>query len=303
MAIITEERRSTTTATSYERPTTAAVTSSDGTTISYRQLGDGPGLVLLHGAMESSESHLQLAEALADSFTVYLPDRRGRGMSGMYGEDYSIAKEVADLDALLTATNTHNIFGVSAGAIIALRSALDLPAVWKAAIFEPPLIVNESLSTGFLARYDSEIAQGKIVSALVTGMLGAQMGPSIFKYVPRPLLEYLTKTMVSREDRSAAPDAVTMRKLAPTLHYEFQLAFEANDTLEGLKDVQADIMLLGGSRSPAYLKTALDALAKMLPNARRVEFPGLGHGATGNTNRGGKPVLVAKELLRFFEGT
>src|SRR5258708_5303263 len=76
-----------------------SVPSQDGTAIGYRQLGHGPGVVLVHGAMESAQSHLQLAEALADAFTVYLPDRRGRGRSGPYGNDYGIQKEVEDLDA------------------------------------------------------------------------------------------------------------------------------------------------------------------------------------------------------------
>ena len=66
------------------RYTTAFVTSSDGTTIGYRQLGHGPGVVVLHGAMESAQSHMQLADSVSSSFTVYLPDRRGRGMSGPY---------------------------------------------------------------------------------------------------------------------------------------------------------------------------------------------------------------------------
>ena len=57
-----------------------SVTSKDRTIISYRQIGHGPGLMVLHGIMESAQSHMQLAEALADSFTVYLPDRRGRGL-------------------------------------------------------------------------------------------------------------------------------------------------------------------------------------------------------------------------------
>src|SRR5260370_21923449 len=65
------------TATVGEPYTTGSVTSHDGTTISYRQLGHGPGVVMLHGSMESAQSHMQLATALADAFTVYLPDRRG----------------------------------------------------------------------------------------------------------------------------------------------------------------------------------------------------------------------------------
>src|SRR5439155_6140452 len=76
------------------RYTTSSVTSKDGTTIGYRQLGHGPGVVLLHGAMESASSHIALAELLADAFTVYLPDRRGRGMSGPYPEHYRVRNDI-----------------------------------------------------------------------------------------------------------------------------------------------------------------------------------------------------------------
>src|SRR5215467_10066128 len=87
-----------------ETYTVGYVTSRDGTTIGYRQLGHGPGVVLLHGANESAQSHMRLAELLADAFTLYLPDRRGRGLSGLFGTDYSMQKEIEDLDALLTKT-------------------------------------------------------------------------------------------------------------------------------------------------------------------------------------------------------
>src|SRR6202165_1170373 len=93
--------------------TTASVASKDGTTIGYHRLGCGPGVVLLHGAMESGLSHLQLAEQLAAGFTVYLPDRRGRGLSGPFGGGYSIQKEVDDLSALLSETGTGQVLGVS----------------------------------------------------------------------------------------------------------------------------------------------------------------------------------------------
>src|SRR6476619_2187507 len=99
---------------------TASVISKDGTTIGYRQLGHGPGLVILHGTAESSHSHIDLAEALADIYTIYLPDRRGRGLSGTYGIGYGVGKEVEDLDAILTKTDAHYVFGVSVGAIVSL---------------------------------------------------------------------------------------------------------------------------------------------------------------------------------------
>ena len=279
---------------------TGSITSKDGTTIGYRQLGHGPGVVLLHGIMESAQSHMQLAEGLADTFTVYLPDRRGRGLSGPQGSDYRLEKEVEDLDALLTKTGAHYVFGVSAGAIVCLQAALTLPAIHRAAIFEPPLIIDDSVSTAFVERFDKEMAQGKVVSALVTAMKGSQMGPPVFNVMPRWLLELLTKMMTASEEKKAKADDVTMRMLASTLHSDFQLSVETKEALESFKAIRADVLLLGGSKSPAYFKVALDALEKVLPHAKRTEFPGLNHGASGNANRGGKPKLVAQELRQFF---
>ncbi len=283
--------------------TTGFVTSRDGTRIGYRQIGHGPGIVVLHGAMESAQSHMQLAEALAGAFTVYLPDRRGRGLSGPYGDGYGIEKEVEDLDALLTATDTHNVFGVSAGGLICLHAALTLPAISKVALYEPALIVNHSTSTAFLARYDREIAQGNVAAALVTGMLGARMGPPMLNFMPRWLLESVTRKAMAQEDATATRDDVTMRKLAPTLHYDFQLVIEMAETLDRYRAVPVEVLLLSGSKSPAYLKTAVDALAKVLPHARRIEFAGLDHGGSSDrsaTNRTGQPDRVASELAGFF---
>src|SRR5947207_2453066 len=118
-------------AASASRYMTDSVVSRNGTTIGYRHTGHGPGVVVLHGTAESSESHVELAEALADAYTVYLPDRRGRGLSGTYGQEYSVQREVDDLDALLAKTGAHYVFGVSTGAIICLEAARSLPAIQK----------------------------------------------------------------------------------------------------------------------------------------------------------------------------
>ena len=288
------------TTTARESYTTGSVTSRDGATIGYRQLGHGPGVVLLHGSMSSAHNHMQLAEALADAFTVYLPDRRGRGPSGPYSEDYGVHKDVEDIEAILTKTGAHNVFGVSSGGIICLQAALTLPAIHRAAIYEPPLFLNSSEPAAVLARFDKEMAQGKVAAALITGMKGAQMGPPIFNFMPRWLLERLTKMAMAGEDKKAKGDYVTMRMLAPTLHYDFRLVVEMSGALQSFEATPAEVLLLGGSKSPAYLKDSLDALEEVLPHVKRIEFPGLNHAASWNTDRGGQPEPVAQELRRFF---
>jgi pimeloyl-ACP methyl ester carboxylesterase len=283
--------------------TTGFVTSKDGVTIGYRQLGHGPGVVLLHGSMSSGHNHMQLAQGLADAFTVYIPDRRGRGLSGPYGKNYSIQEDVEDLEALLTKTGAHNVFGLSSGAVICLQAALTLPTIHKAAIFEPPFLTDPAAGAAILRRFDREIAQGKTAAALITGMKGAQMGPPVFNLIPRFLLELLVNMAMAQEDKKANNDYVPMRALAPTLHYDFQLVVELSGKLESFRAMPAEVLLLGGSKSPAYMKVALDALAKVLPHARRIEFPGLGHAASWNSDRGGHPEPVAQELRRFFAGS
>jgi pimeloyl-ACP methyl ester carboxylesterase len=171
---------------------------------------------------------------------------------------------------VLRETGAGRVLGVSSGALITLKAALTLPALEKVVIFEPPLLVDGPAIAASLARLDAALAQGNMASALVTGMLAAQMGPAVFNYIPRRLLEPLTNAAMAAEDKKAAGDSVTMRTLAPTLHYDFQLIAEMEGTLETFKAITAKVLLLGGSKSPAYLKASVDGLARVLANAARV---------------------------------
>lgn len=284
--------------------TIGSVTSQDGTTIGYRQLGNGPGVVMVQGAMGSAQNFMQLAGALADAFTVYVPDRRGRGLSSLpYSKDYSVQKDVEDLDALLAKTGAHFVFGLSSGALISLQAALTRPAIHKVAIYEPPLFIK-GLPTAMIARLEREIAQGKTAAALITGMKAGQMGPPIFSAMPRFLTEGMTKMIMRQEEKNGSGEYLPMKALAPTLQFDFKIVAEMDGTLKRFKNLNTETLLLGGSKSPAYLKEAVDALEKTLPHATRVEFPGLDHGSAWNydkqRNPGGKPELVAQELRRFF---
>jgi pimeloyl-ACP methyl ester carboxylesterase len=276
------------------------VTSKDGTAIGYRQYGHGPGIVLVQGTMGTAHNFMQLAESLADSFTVYMPDRRGRGLNGPGGNDYSIQKEVEDLDAILGKTGTHYVFGLSSGAIISLQVATTQPDIRKLAIFEPPLFTNGTAPTALIGRYEKEMAKGNVAAALITGMKAGQFGPPIFNIMPQWLLESLINMMMKGEEKKGSGGYVPMRELASTLHNDFQLVGEMSNKLHSFRAIRTEVLMLGGSKSPAYLKIALDDLEKILPHNQRIEFPGLGHAAAWNTDRGGKPEVVAQALRRFF---
>jgi pimeloyl-ACP methyl ester carboxylesterase len=77
------------------------VTSKDGTEIHLCVAGSGPGVILVHGGLQTSTSLSQLAKRLSDSFTVYRVDRRGRRPSGPFGDSYGLQTEIDDLSTAL----------------------------------------------------------------------------------------------------------------------------------------------------------------------------------------------------------
>src|SRR5437879_4439607 len=124
----------------------------------YRRFGRGPGLILLHGSMSSGAHHVELARLLEDTFTVYIPDRRGRGLSGPYRSRDELQQELEDVAALLDATGATNLWGLSSGACLALHAARTTPAILKLGIFEPPLLPDRSAASAFLRTFDDEMA-------------------------------------------------------------------------------------------------------------------------------------------------
>ncbi|MGH3119174.1 MAG: alpha/beta fold hydrolase, partial [Gaiellales bacterium] len=80
----------------------ATVVSKDGTKIAFDRAGDGPPIVLVDGALSdrSAGPNGPLAELLAEDFTVYTYDRRGRGESGD-APDYDVQREIEDLEAVI----------------------------------------------------------------------------------------------------------------------------------------------------------------------------------------------------------
>jgi hypothetical protein len=122
---------------------TGTVTSKDGTTITYDRRGSGPPVVLVDGAFcrRAFGPMPKLAPLLAEHFTVFNYDRRGRDASGDT-PPYSIDRELDDLDAVIAAAvRPVRLFGISSGAVLALRAVARGARVERLAIYEPPLVL------------------------------------------------------------------------------------------------------------------------------------------------------------------
>ncbi len=276
--------------------TTGSITSADGTTIGYRQIGSGPGILLLPGGLQASQHYMRMATALSDAFTVYVVDRRGRGLSGPHGNQYSMTRECEDVDALLAQTGTHFVFGHSSSGLIALQAALTLPSIRKVAIYEPALSLHGSISTSWIPRFDREIAEGKPASALITFIKADNLSR-----LPRWLLLPILKWYIRRGQQTLSPNDISMEALIPTQRFDGLLVKEMDGSLETFAGIQADVLLLGGTKSPAFLRDILDALDHTLPQVERIEYPALDHSGPNQSRPNQKgPERIADDLRTFF---
>jgi pimeloyl-ACP methyl ester carboxylesterase len=104
------------------------VESPDGVRIACEISGQGPALVLVHGAGSARSGFEPLRPLLEGSFTVVALDRRGRGDSGDAEREYSLESEFGDVAAVMAdAGEGAVLFGHSYGALLAAGAASLVP--------------------------------------------------------------------------------------------------------------------------------------------------------------------------------
>jgi pimeloyl-ACP methyl ester carboxylesterase len=263
------------------------VESRDGTPIAYEKRGSGPALILVDGAFGSRTMgpNGPLAPLLAERFTVYTYDRRGRGDSGRPEDDPALAvsREVEDIEALIGAAGgSAYLYGVSSGAVLALEAAARLASVRKLALYEAPLVVDDSRAAvpeRYLADMTDLVTRERRSDAIRLFMKTGVGLPSIVVALMRLM-----------------PAWRKMKAVAHTLPYDVLLTVELQrgTPLPGgswAAATQPTLVICGG-KSPAWMRNGMHALAEVLPNARLQTLEGQTHLV--------KPKALAPLLLEFF---
>lgn len=101
-----------------------------GETLTYREAGSGPTLVLIHGNMSSSVFFQTTMEALEDTYHIIAPDMRGFGDSSYNNRFDSLRDLALDIEELLDIiglTEPFYLLGWSTGGGVALEIAADWP--------------------------------------------------------------------------------------------------------------------------------------------------------------------------------
>lgn len=256
------------------------ITSTDGTPIAYERTGNGPPLVLVHGGTADHTRWEPVRPALAEHFTVYAIDRRGRGESGD-ADEYSLEREFEDVAAIVNAiAESVILLGHSYGALCSLGAALRTDNLHKLVLYEPPLPVgdhqpdSEDVLDEMESLYDDDEKEQALVLLFreIVGVSPAEL--DALCAAPNWPARVEAVNTVIREERARE-------------EYEFDTA--------PFTELPLPTLLLSGSDSPQFLKDATDVLADVLPNSRIAVLDGQAHAAMNTA-----PGLLVNEILAFI---
>lgn len=275
------------------------VTSADGTRIGYLSEGAGPGLVLVQGAMADVYAYRDLASELGTSYTVFSAERRGRGLSPRpYSQDHDVGRDVADVDGILQATGARLVFGLSSGGVIALEAARTLPRVVAAAVYEPPFYASGIDHDG-IARLGREIETGDLPAALLDALLVAGTAPAALRVLPRAVARALARVALLVDDH-LHKEGSSLRLLLPGVRYDFHDVAQVDGHLAAYAELTKPVLLISGTKSPAFLRRAVRTLHSTIPGSTHVELEGLGHDGPWNN---GSPAAVAAVTQRHLSSS
>lgn len=256
------------------------VISKDGTRIAYDQLGSGPALILIDGALCSRAfgPMPKLAPLLAKHFTVYMYDRRGRGQSGD-NKPYAPAREIEDIDALIEVAGGHALaVGLSSGGALALEAAASGLPLTRVVAYEPPYIEDDASLKGQVhqGRLDALVANGDR-----SGAVKYFMGPMVG--VPKPaVLMMMCMPWVWPK----------LKAVAHTLPYDAAVMGDFRVPKARLAQIQTHTLLMHGGKTPERLQRAALTAASVVPGAQHKTLPGQTHNVRND--------VLVPALLEFF---
>jgi pimeloyl-ACP methyl ester carboxylesterase len=243
------------------------VTSSDGTTIAFDRLGEGPAIIVVGGATCDRAMTRPTAEELARHFTVFNYDRRGRGDSGDTAP-YAVEREIEDLGALIArAGGRASVYGHSSGAGLAIHAAAAGLPIARLVLHEPPYVPDSEEERRISRQYAenlevilSEDRRGDAVELFMTTV-----------GMPQEMVEGMRHT----------PRWAELEAIAPTLAYDSEIMGDGSTggtvPTDLLGRVTNPTLVLVGGASPAWMIDVGRQVADALPNGRLGVLEGQEH--------------------------
>lgn len=234
--------------------------------ITYRQRGEGPPVVLLHGGMEDSRAWLRQLDSLSDEFTVLAWDAPGCGQSKDIPESWRLPEFADALAGWLRELNIErpHVLGLSWGSSVALEYYRRHPSA-------PASLILASAYAGWAGSLPPEEVAARHASALAAADLPREQlvkgWPGVFSTAASPAL--VEEVLSIAADNSGRVHPGGYRAMAHSMA-------EA-DLRDVLPTIRIPVLLLYGEldeRSPLHVAENIRA---QISSAELVVIPGVGH--------------------------
>jgi pimeloyl-ACP methyl ester carboxylesterase len=263
--------------------------SADGTEIVGRVRGQGPPLVLVHGAIGDGEvAYEAMVTHLAERFTCYTPSTRGRGLSGD-NPDHSPPRMQEDVTTFVDSIGEPVcLVGWSGSGAWVLGAAAHSDSLAAVAIYEPGVIGvggEDDIAhlTAAMQQVGAAAADGRNLDALHAFLPGICTDNEIAALERTPFDEQWTGSIPA-----------LLRFVQQDMSYEGPRSTDP----DALGQVAAPVLLLRGEQTllRTFFNDVERYLAQHIVHAHVRELPDVGHFAPLL-----EPERVAKELISFFE--
>lgn len=234
-----------------------------GLRIAFQQLGDGPPLLLLHGAVCDSRVWRVELESLSDAYTVVAWDAPGCGGSSEPPEGFRMAEYAECLVQFIDELGlqpTH-VLGHSWGSAL----ALDLYR-------QRPTWVRSLVLVGAYAGWAGSLPPDEVDRRLQFALRTAELGPGAFDPTTMPGL-----FSDALPEERAKELAMVMSEIRPVATRTMAYALAEADLRDVLPRIAVPTLLLYGDadeRSPLNVARELQA---SIPGSTLAVMPGLGH--------------------------
>ena len=248
-----------------------------GHPMTYRQLGSGPPLLLLHGITSSSATWDAVLPALAARHTVVAPDMLGHGASAKPRADYSLGSFASGVRDLLLALGHERatVVGHSLGGGVAMQFSYQFPERVERLVL---------VSSGGLGREVHPMLRAAalpgadwVLPAIArTGALGA--GAATGRFLARIGIPPSADAQGIAEGLATLEDADTCRAFLHTARSIIDLGGQrvhAGDKLHLAAAVP--VLIVWGERDPMIPVAHAHAAHALLPHARLEIFERAGH--------------------------
>lgn len=234
-----------------------------------RQIGSGPAVVCLHSSGSSSAQWKGLIAQLAREHRVIAPDLLGHGRSP--GADAStqsiLGQDAAQVASIAAANDGVHLVGHSYGGAVALRVALDHPALVRSLVLYEPVVFGVLQGKDEFASLWREITQTGRTIALHTRMRRLLAAAKRF-------VDYWSGNGSWLSMGTSRQSTVAQRMPAVADHFSAVFDWQP---LAALRDLQVPVLLVHGERTRRVTQAIVELLAENLPQVIQVRIRSAGH--------------------------